>query len=200
MLEHLIDHEDIVPSVGPADPKDFPALDTMPPADIVDAQVTTADIIALLDDEDASPVSDLQRDAAARAFLDLTNGTSLDETRSKLMKIKVPKAVRHLVGMLTAYEWEFVEQAKELRGYAVAKILEETRHYDAKVRLRALEMLGKVTEVALFTDKVEVKNTQLTDAELDAKLREKLQGFINARNAVAGPSEAIEDVTPKEIP
>lgn len=195
MLEHLLVDDEIVPEVDNVDPADAPALQKLPPQDILDAQVQTADIIALLDDDDADPVPEKQRLAATEAFLQLTNGTSLEETRSKLMKLKVPKAVRHVVGMLTAYEWEFVEQAKELRGYAVAKIIEETRHYDAKIRLRALEMLGKVTEVALFTDRVEVKTGKMTDEELDTKLREKLQRFIGATDAVAKPPEAIEDAT-----
>ena len=77
--------------------------------------------------------------------------------------------------MLTAYDWHFVEQAKEIRGYAVAQLVEETKHPDAKIRLRALELLGKVTEVALFTDRVEVKNNALSDSELDSRIKEKLE-------------------------
>ena len=38
--------------------------------------------------------------------------------------------------MLALYDWDFVEQAKELRGFVVAKILEETSHPDARIRLR----------------------------------------------------------------
>jgi hypothetical protein len=193
MLEHLIDHEEIVPTVSNVSERDVPDLDKTLPADFLDAQVKTADLIALFDDEDASPVPALQRDAAAKAFMEMTNGSNLQDTRAKLMKLKVPRAVRHLVGMLTAYEWEFVDQAKELRGYAVAQILEETKHFDAKIRLRALEMLGKVTEVALFTDRVEVKNTGLSDEELDRKLREKLQRFIGATDAVAKPLDTTID-------
>jgi len=86
--------------------------------------------------------------------------------------------VRHLVAMLSAYDWEFVEQAKNLRGMAVAKILEETNHPDARIRLKALDMLGRVTEVALFTDRIEVKKTDLSDTEIDKKIKEKLNKFM----------------------
>jgi hypothetical protein len=77
--------------------------------------------------------------------------------------------------MLTAYDWHFVEQAKEIRGYAVAQLVEETKHPDAKIRLKALELLGKVTEVALFTERVEVKKTELSDAELEDRIKDKLE-------------------------
>jgi hypothetical protein len=81
-----------------------------------------------------------------------------------------------------------VEQAKEIRGYAVSQLLEETKHPDARIRLRALELLGRVTEIALFTDRVEVKKTTVTDAELDAKIKEKLARFTG-----------VVDVTPTDV-
>ena len=92
-------------------------------------------------------------------------------------------AVRHLVGMLTAYDWEFVNQAKSLRGYAVAKILEEVENPSANIRLKALGLLGKITEVGLFTEKIEVKKTDLTEDEIDKKLKEKLAKFIGIEDA-----------------
>jgi hypothetical protein len=80
--------------------------------------------------------------------------------------------------MLTAYDWEFINQAKELRGYVVSKLVEETQSTNANIRLKALGMLGKVTEVGLFTDKIEVKKEELTDSELDKRIKEKLNRFM----------------------
>jgi hypothetical protein len=74
--------------------------------------------------------------------------------------------------MLTAYDWAFVEQAKELRGYAVAQILEEVKHPDARIRLKALQMLGTVTEVALFTERVEVKKETMSDKPIAATAKQ----------------------------
>jgi len=98
--------------------------------------------------------------------------------------------------MLTAYDWAFVEQAKELRGFAVAKILEEVAHPDARIRLKALDMLGKVTEVALFTERVEVKKTEMSDVELDSRIKEKLNKFMHVID-VTDISD-VEDTTPKK--
>ena len=107
-----------------------------------------------------------------------------DKQRNALVAIKVPEAVRHLTGMLTAYDWEFVNQAKELRGYAVAQIMEETKHPDAKIRLKALEMLGRVTEVALFTERVEIKKTDMTDEEIDRRIKDKLSRFMEVSDVI----------------
>jgi hypothetical protein len=95
--------------------------------------------------------------------------------------------------MLTAYDWAFVEQARELRGYAVSQILEETKNSDPRIRLRALEMLGRVTEVALFTDRVEVKKTGVNDAELDAKIKEKLARFMSVTDVSVSDVVAVGD-------
>ena len=43
--------------------------------------------------------------------------------------------------------------------------------------------MGKVTEVGLFTDKIEVKKTDLSEHEIDAKLKEKLAKFIDVSDA-----------------
>ena len=61
---------------------------------------------------------------------------------------------------------------------AVAKILEETNHPDARVRLKALDMLGRITEVAVFTERVEIKKADMSDSEIDKKIKEKLNKFM----------------------
>ena len=100
--------------------------------------------------------------------------------------------MRHITGMLTAYDWEFVEMAKELRGYTVAKLFEETQSPNANIRLKALGLLGKVTEVGLFTDKIEVKKLDLTEEEIDKKLKEKLAKFMNVSDAEYTDIEEID--------
>lgn len=198
MLEHLLvdDPTQFTPAVQQHDPKLLLPLAKADPASIVDAQSATSAFLEGFDDVDPNEVvSDAQRQAAREAFTAMTAGTDVLDIRTKLTQIKVPQAVQHLVGMLSAYDWEFMEQAKELRGYAVSQILEETKHPDAKIRLKALDMLGKVTEVALFTERIEVKKTALSDADLDAKIKEKLNRFMGVIDAedVSGMSEPLPD-------
>jgi hypothetical protein len=104
--------------------------------------------------------------------------------------------------MLTAYDWEFVHQAKELRGYAVAKLVEETQSPNANIRLKALGLLGKVTEIGLFTDKIEVKKEEMSDTELEQRIKEKLNRFMHIVDVVdvsdKGP-EAPPEPTPEGL-
>ena len=41
-------------------------------------------------------------------------------------------------------------------------------------------MLGRVTEVALFTERVEVKKAELSDEEIEAKIKAKLGKYMGA--------------------
>ena len=186
MLDHLIDFE---PEVSNHSGKPTP-LEKEHPADVIDAKVNTVEWLKGLGAADTDTVVKQAEVQAARAsFTNLVSSAPSEITHEHLTQIKTPAAVQHLVGMLTAYDWEFVHQARELRGYTVAKLLEECEHPNANIRLKALGLLGKVTEVGLFTDKIEVKKTDLTDEEIDRKLKEKLAKFMGVTDA-----EPIEDI------
>ena len=186
MLDHLIDFE---PEVNDHFGKPTP-LEKEHPADVIDAKVNTVEWLKGLGAADTETVVNQAEVQAARAsFTNLISSAPAEITHEHLTQIKTPAAVQHLVGMLTAYDWEFVHQARELRGYTVAKLLEECENPNANIRLKALGLLGKVTEVGLFTDKIEVKKTDLTDEEIDRKLKEKLAKFMGVQDA-----EPIEDI------
>jgi hypothetical protein len=186
MLDHLIDFE---PEVNDHFGKPTP-LEKEHPADVIDAKVNTVEWLKGLGAADTQTVVNQAEVQAARAsFTNLISSAPAEITHEHLTQIKTPAAVQHLVGMLTAYDWEFVHQARELRGYTVAKLLEECENPNANIRLKALGLLGKVTEVGLFTDKIEIKKTDLTDEEIDKKLKDKLAKFMNVTDA-----EPIEDI------
>jgi len=182
MLEHLIYgefHPEVVDAT--AEVLSFEKADT---ATTIDAKVKTAQWLKDLELDDEEVESKADAEAARKSFASIVTGQSVATTQQALANVKAPAAVQHLVGMLTAYDWAFVEQAKELRGYAVAQILKEVEHPDARVRLKALDMLGKVTEVALFTERVEVKKTEMSDIELEMRIKEKLNRFMGVIDVV----------------
>ena len=196
MFEHLISFE---PPVVETTGKDVSGLDKTAPDRILNAQVNTTKWLEQLGVEDDHKIlQEAEAKAARTVFVALTNNTAPLDTKTQLTLLKTPESVRHLVSMLSAYDWEFVEQAKQMRGMAVAKIIEETNHPDARVRLKAIEMLGRVTEVALFTDRIAVTKTDMTDAEIDKKLQDKLDTLLNVIDAEITPGETKPDITDVE--
>lgn len=181
MLDHLLNFDAEVLPTSEAPPPVAKAA----PADALNAKITTADWLAEMGVQDTdSIVSELEKTQARETFTALTTGAPIKDQHALISSIETPAAVRHLTSMLTAYDWEFVNQAKELRGYAVAKILEECESPNANIRLKALGLLGKVTEVGLFTDKIEVKQAEMSDAEIEQRIKDKLSKFMGVIDVI----------------
>lgn len=180
MFEHLVHFE---PDVTSRD--GFKKLDDASPEEMLSAQVATEQWLADLGVDDDDVVAEQhQTEAARKAFNTVTTNADTTEQKASLAELKTPAAVRHLTGMLAAYDWQFIEMAQQLRGYTVAKILEETKSPNANVRLKALIALGKVTEVGLFTEQIEVKKVEMSDAEVEQRIKDKLAKFMGVIDVV----------------
>ena len=168
--------------------------DKASPAQIVDGKVKALDWLKEMGFDDDAVTTQAEQKAAQDAFAAMTVPLDQEAQKTALAKVEVPAAVKHLVGMLTAYDWAFVDQAKEIRGYCIAQLLEESKHPDAKFRLKAIELLGKVTEVALFTERVEVKKAQMSDEELESEIKTRMDRYFKLAKTVED-AEVIEPVT-----
>lgn len=170
------------------------------PAEILSAQKKTAD---WLEDNTLPSAADIEASASAglarAAFVSLVDpAATTDEQKENLLALKVPEEIQHLMGMLTLYDWEFVNEAKKIRNFVVSRLMEEASAAGrAGDRIKALGLLGKVTEVGLFTDKIEVKAPEASDEELDARIKERLNKLRGIQDALASPAEPIEDKTPR---
>lgn len=182
-LEHLVTASAADYTPDPlSDSALFIPLENATPAQTLNAQHKTSEWLSQFDEEDEEILSKTQEEKTADAFNALIK--SDPRAKEKLLQLDLPEEIKAAVGMVTAYQWKFVEQAENLRSMSVAKIVKETEHPDARIRLKALELLGKVTEVALFTERIAVKNEEVTDEELDARIKEKLGKYMGVADVV----------------
>jgi len=98
----------------------------------------------------------------------------------------------HLEAILSEYDRDLLNSASRLRSYVTNKLLIETVDPDAKVRLKALELLGKTAGVGLFSDRLEVNVTHRTIDQIDNELETLLEKYM-------GPVEVVETQTEKEL-
>lgn len=115
---------------------------------------------------------DLPEQAQARAVFT----GALPDTSEELHN---PGVILHLKMMLSEYDKQVVADAAQLRTFITNKLLEETEHPDAKVRIKALELLGKISDVGLFTEKTEVTYRHRPTEELERLLREKIARVLD---------------------
>lgn len=157
------------------------------PHEELDARFETAEFLEAIGAKPEDEITrELAKEAATKSFEDFVKNVPDPTKRDTLQNLKTPESVKRVVGMLSSYDWQFVEESQRIRGFIVTKLLEEAEdHPDAKVRLRALELLGKVTDVGLFSERVEIKKTDISDADLDAQIRAKLEKFIQKSETLA---------------
>lgn len=84
----------------------------------------------------------------------------------------------YLNNILRNYETEVVSDAKRLRTFVTNKLIMETENPDGRIRIKALELLGKISDVGLFTERTEVTINNRANNELADMLRDKLRKLM----------------------
>jgi len=109
-----------------------------------------------------------------------------------LMK-QTPAALLLTKELLDDFGHQVVEDAAHIRHLVTNKLVQETDNPDPRIRLRALELLGKVGDVGLFSEKREVTVTHQTTDDVKERLRSKLQHLLEK-----APEADMLDITPDE--
>ena len=83
--------------------------------------------------------------------------------------------------------------AAEIRHLVTNKLVLETENADPRIRLKALELLGKISDVGLFADRKEVTVTHHNSIDIKDKLREKLEKLKTLKQNLDGTYEEVEE-------
>ena len=138
-------------------------------------------------DEDLDDAAETARQAAR-------NPTAL-QTRSAVKAItrKTPAALLLTEKILQDFGHKVVQEASQVRHMVVNKLIQETENPDARIRVKALELLGKVSDVGLFTEKQEITITHQTSDDLRDRLRRKLQKMVDITPLEADDADYVDE-------
>ena len=138
------------------------------------------------------------KDVAAKltvAYADNPAKTSKKVT-PKRVAVLTPASLILTNSILQEFGRSVVESSVQIRHLVTNKLLLETDNPDPRVRIRALELLGKISDVGLFAEKAEVTITHQSTDDLRDKLRSKLAKLVNPTEDDAEPilidGEAID--------
>lgn len=151
---------------------DVPLADYSPTFQSLDERVATA--LSTLVDTDSMPHAIDAMDQALSRSIFAGDRVASDDDLSR------PGVIAHIGALLNEYDKTVVQSAAQLRTYITNRLILETDSADPRVRLKALEMLGKVSDVGLFTDKTEITMRHRPTEELEQLLRERLTRVIEA--------------------
>ena len=105
----------------------------------------------------------------------------------------------HLQALLSEYDVQVVKTAAQIRTYVTNSLIEEAAPGN-KNRIRALELLGKISEVGLFTERSEVTVKHQTTVELEQKVRDKIASLISKKSTaqdIQARESSAEELTDK---
>ena len=149
---------------------DIPLAEFSPTFESLDDRVAAA--LSALHDTDSIPFEISEEDAAASRAIFEGRHVASDADLSK------PAVITHLGALLQEYDHLVVKSAAQLRTYITNKLILESDNPDPRIRLKSLEMLGKISDVGLFTDKTEITMRHRPTEELEQLLRERLTRVV----------------------
>ena len=159
-------------------------------------------------DDEQTPVDLLDpTNIFAEAFgedsIDIKNAESLINNPDKAIKTKLPApsiapaqvfntytAVK-LGTILSEYDKKVVEDSAQLRTYVTNKLVEVSGCGDMKHELRALELLGKISDVGLFSEKTEITINHTTDS-LEHAIKDKIARILGIKESQVHDGEFNE--------
>ena len=109
-----------------------------------------------------------KKEAHAQFFESPTSGKELNTAAAVLLK-----------AMLNEYDVEVVRNAAQVRNYVKMRLLMLTGSDKESTQLKALELLGKMSDVGAFVERMEINVTHRTTEELQIELANKLSSYMD---------------------
>ena len=177
---------EIIPEIGVPYEPSVRYVDLMERATAACATASLLDLNMEMTDSDYQTASIL-----TEAYATDPEGASRAVSNNKAATLR-PAALVTAGRILDTFGQVVVEHSVHIRHLVTNKLLIESENEDARIRLRALELLGKISDVGLFTERSEVVHTHQSSDELREKLRGKLKNLVKTRYS-AQEEEDAED-------
>jgi len=122
--------------------------------------------------------------AASKLFDDLRKDS---KTKNLPAELNTPEVAARVGALLKAYDQQVVADATQLRTLVTNKLILLADCGDTKYELKALELLGKISDVGLFVEKSEVTVTHRTTDDLESAIRDKVRRLIHSNTIDVEP-------------
>lgn len=98
----------------------------------------------------------------------------------KASTLQQPTAAYAAREFLKAYGNQLALDVHEVRSAMTAKLMEIANCGDPKYELRALELLGKHSDIGLFTERSEITVNYKSSSDLENAIKERVKRLLNA--------------------
>ena len=147
-----------------------------------DELAVTANTLNILEELGAGPDIDLE---TARAEKNLVQNALKTQNKKAIQSITTAAyAAREFI---KEYANQVSADVNEVRSALTTKLLALANCGDPKFELKAIELLGKHSDIALFTERSEITINHKSSADLEEAIKERVKRVLNAD---------VVDVTP----
>jgi hypothetical protein len=120
---------------------------------------------------------------AAELFEQMRNHPAVTE----IPNITQAEVAARLGAFIKAYDQQIVVDAIQMRTAVTNKLISIADCGDPRYELKALELLGKISDVGLFTEKSEITIKHTTTESLELAIREKVNRLIHSNTVDVEP-------------
>lgn len=121
-----------------------------------------------------------------------------------------PAEAKAISVLIRQFDFQTFADTQQARNYITNKLLKLSDCGDPKLELKALELLGKHSDIGLFTERSEVTVHHKTSHDLENSIKDRIKRLLNADvldakpliselEAESAPLEIDDDPTPDEI-
>lgn len=143
----------------------------------------TADLIDIL-----GPGIDYE-DVDLHAAEELINNTD---------RLSAPKHIHHAAEakaasvLIKSFDFQAFTDVQQARAYVTNKLVKMTDCGDLKIEIKALELLGKHSDIGLFTERSEITVHYSTSKGLEDSIKERIKQLMNADVTDVAPLDDLD--------
>jgi len=176
-----------------------PTKDIPPPYDTADVETSSfAEELAVIANtqdllEQLGPPPEITQEDAVKTASLLDKAVKTQD-KTALSTPPVAFAAREF---LRVYSGRIAAEMSDVRAALTNKLLELANCGDPRFELKALELLGKHSDIALFTERSEVTVTYKNSSDLESAIKERVKRLLNAKDIT--PENAVTTDTLDDI-
>lgn len=108
---------------------------------------------------------------------ELINGA---QKSSDVRHITIAAEAKAASVLVRKFDFQAFTDAQQARNYVTNKLLQLSDCGDPKLELKALELLGKHSDIGLFSERSEITITHKTSSDLENSIKERIKRLLNA--------------------
>lgn len=159
--------------------------------DAIAVAVNTADLLGQLGANIDYGNDDLERAAK------LVTGTDKPDNPKHVMVSGEAKAASVLIRQ---FDFQAFADAQQARNFITNKLIKIADCGDPKVELKALELLGKHSDVGLFTERSEITVHHTSSEGLEKAIKDRIKRLLNSDVTDVTPIDDLDAQLGPEIP